>query len=301
MNRSETEGKSGSHSTVSSTTTTRLAGFWLIVARAAWLVLVVPSLGLFVVGLPVYDQQLQRAQTCGPADCLFGGLTTTDLQTLSAHGIPVSGYAAVFIVFFVLTAVVWLVVGFLLFWRRSDDSLALLASFTLVMNGVAFGSSSLYALVLTFPIFDLPVSLIQFLGSASIPVFLLFFPTGRLVPRWIGPILPLIIGFVFVDTLPSTGAHFDANWPGWLSGPGTIVLYGAIIFSQLYRYRGVSTPVQRQQTKWVVFGVTVALGTFVGLLVISGLFPSFPTLFANAGWTITLPIASLAVPLSIGF
>jgi hypothetical protein len=105
-----------------------------------------------------------------------------------------------------------------------------------------------------------------------------------------------------VDNLPSTGSHFDQNWGvGWLYGLLNLVAYGAVIFSQIYRYRRVSTPIQRQQTKWVVFGGAVALGTFVGLLFITGLFPSFITIFANAGWTFTLPIAFLAIPLSIGF
>ena len=55
------------------------------------------------------------------------------------------------------------------------------------------------------------------------------------------------------------------NWPGWLILLLYLVLYGAIVFSQMYRYRRVSTPVQRQQTKWVVLGVTAALGVVIGL------------------------------------
>src|SRR6202035_5322405 len=43
---------------------------------------------------------------------------------------------------------------------------------------------------------------------------------------------------------------------------------GSIIFVQVYRYRYVSSAAQRQQTKWVVFGMVVGLGGFfcAGLL-----------------------------------
>jgi hypothetical protein len=36
------------------------------------------------------------------------------------------------------------------------------------------------------------------------------------------------------------------------------------MFAQLYRYRYVSTPIQRQQTRWIVLGVTVGLLVEVG-------------------------------------
>src|SRR2546430_9869086 len=256
MNRSDSEGKSASQSTVSSVATTRFSGAFLIIARGVWLALVVPSLGLFVIGLPVYYQQLQRA-CLDPVTCSLGGAQTAKgLQDLSAHGFSVSEYAALFTIFFVIMAAIWCAVGFLLFWRRSDDWLALLAAFVLVITGITLSNSSLYVLALTSPILALPLNLVGFLGSASLFVFLLLFPNGRLVPRWMGLILLLGIIFSFFDNLPSKGSPFNNNWPGWLFLLINLVLFGALILSQIYRYRRVSTPLQRQQTKWVVLGVT---------------------------------------------
>jgi hypothetical protein len=37
-------------------------------------------------------------------------------------------------------------------------------------------------------------------------------------------------------------------------------LAGSTLFAQVYRYMRVSNPAQRQQTKWVVFGIGLALG-----------------------------------------
>ena len=44
--------------------------------------------------------------------------------------------------------------------------------------------------------------------------------------------------------------------------------------AQVYRYRRVSTPSQRRQTKWVVFGLAVALLGFMGTILLSDIFSS---------------------------
>jgi hypothetical protein len=47
---------------------------------------------------------------------------------------------------------------------------------------------------------------------------------------------------------------------------------------QLYRYRRVSSPLQRQQTKWVVFGLAVAIAVNVLFTVLGLSFPVFTSL-----------------------
>src|SRR5258708_35262530 len=93
MNISDMQRTSRSGAVRSHTATTRLSGRRLITARAAWLVLVVPSLGLFVASLPAYYAQIQRAcvdlATCN----LTGALTAKGLQALPARGFSVSGDA----------------------------------------------------------------------------------------------------------------------------------------------------------------------------------------------------------------
>jgi hypothetical protein len=56
------------------------------------------------------------------------------------------------------------------------------------------------------------------------------------------------------------------------------VAYGSLVFAQVYRYRRVSTPMERQQTKWIVFGVAVAL---LGFLLLAYLLPAFLELFIS--------------------
>jgi hypothetical protein len=66
----------------------------------------------------------------------------------------------------------------------------------------------------------------------------------------------------------------------------------------------VSTPVQRQQTKWVALGATAAIGVAIGILALSSLFLSSAyshNLGAAILFIIIWPVAFLLLPLSIGF
>jgi hypothetical protein len=309
MNRSDIESKSAGGAVVASTANTRLSGSWLILARAVWVVLVVPSLGLFVISLPVYYQQLQKGCVDPVCNNIAGALPAKGLQSLSAIGFSSSGYAALFTIFFVIITAIWCAVGFLIFWRRSDDWLALLAAFFLVMFNITPSSGNpAYLLALASPVFALPFGLVSFLGQTSLFAFFLFFPNGRLVPRWMGLILLLAIIWQFFNNFPSPASPFDENWPTWGYGLVYLFVFGAIIVSQIYRYRRISTPVQRQQTKWIVLGVmATVVGISIAIFVYYLLMPSLQnqiSLGAVIGSKlsdITFSVAFLLIPLSIGF
>jgi hypothetical protein len=78
---------------------------------------------------------------------------------------------------------------------------------------------------------------------------------------------------------------------------------GIGIFSQIYRYIRVSNRAQRQQTKWIVFGVTAAVGIFIGLVVISSRSPSGDNynFLGEVIGNIVFSGVVLLIPLSIGF
>jgi hypothetical protein len=75
----------------------------------------------------------------------------------------------------------------------------------------------------------------------------------------------------------------------------------SLVWSQVYRYRRVSSPEQRQQTKWVVFGTALGVaGTFptqlpVDLSWVGGDTP-LTLLFLSAGFSLSF----MLLPLSIG-
>lgn len=304
MNRSDAKQKSA-NGAVASTTTTRLTGSWLIIARTVWLMLVIPSVGLFIVSLIGSYQQLQKPCVDDAVTCnISGALPAQALQQLPTIGLSVNGFAVLVTIFFAINAAIWYGIGFLIFWRRSDDWLALLAAFFLVMFNITTSGNTSSSLAFAYPIFTFPLNFVNFLGQVSLLGFFLLFPNGRPVPRWMGLFLLLIILEQFLSAFPSIGSLFNAIWPVRFDWVGPFIAYGTIIYSQIYRYRRVSNPVERQQTKWIVLGVVVAIVIILGILAISALVP--PNVTSNtlglAIFYITVwPIALLLIPLSIGF
>src|SRR3989440_3215585 len=304
MNVSSTEQTSRNGSVASSAATTRLSGFRLIIARTVWLALIVPSAGLFIASLPVYYAQIQRA-CVDPVTCnIAGTLTAKGLQELPALGLSVSSYAALLTIFFTLIVAIWSGIGFLIFWRRSDEWFALLTAFFLVMFNTTYPGFPISALALAYPALNVPITFLGGLGLASIVLFLLLFPNGRLVPRWMALFLLLgLIGAVS-SVFPPTSPFSSNNVPGWLSGLLNVLVYGAIIFSQIYRYRRVSTRVERQQTRWVVFGIIIVLtGIFVILPIFTSIFPTLNQLNTPSSLILGLlayPLVLLSLPVSVG-
>src|SRR5215208_6994851 len=85
-----------------------------------------------------------------------------------------------------------------------------------------------------------------------------------------------------------------------------IIVIGAV-YAQIYRYRYVSTPTERQQTKWVLFGVLLWLLLMAMLSVPYGIELSLPagsplpwwTLVGSAGWNLTLTIVPLSLSIAV--
>jgi hypothetical protein len=289
---------------MNSKTSTRLSGSRLIIARVVWLALVIPSLGLFVASLPVYYVQLQRAcvdlVTCN----ITGALSAKGLQDLPALGLSANSYASLFTIYFTIIVTIWCGVGFLIFWRRSDEWFALVTAFFLVMFNITYPGFPLSALALAYPILTVPIIFLGALGLASLALFLVLFPNGRLVPRWMLLFLLLTIISTVSTVIPPTSRFSSNNVPVWLNGLLNVLVFGSVIFSQIYRYRRVSTRVERQQTKWVVFGIIIVLiGVFVVLPIFYNFFPilnqsNIPT--SQIFGLVEYPLVLLSLPLSIG-
>jgi hypothetical protein len=131
-------------------------------------------------------------------------------------------------------------------------------------------------------------------------LFLVFclFPSGRFVPRWIPWIGVLFLGWevlLILNIFPQNNTLLYV-----------LVQYsflGSFVVAQLYRYHAVSSRTERQQTKWIVFGVTMTYLIELGLDFCFGLFPSFFSTSSLAK-VILIPIGNVVpilIPLSFGF
>src|SRR5437016_13607091 len=164
-------------------TNTRIAGRWLFVTRLSFVVVSIFTLLLYVIGTPVYFAYLHTLCT----DCLDDRLTPDKLQALHTLGISISTYAVYMVALNLLFALVFFAVAALIFWRKSDDWMALLAAFSLVAFGASFTSIP-WTLATVHSVWWLPTTLASenVLGFPSLIVFFFLFPTGRFVPRWTG-------------------------------------------------------------------------------------------------------------------
>lgn len=280
----------------------RLTGPALILARAVWLLLVLPSLALSIVGVPAYYQRLLLpcvdAATCNVAMAL----SAQGMRAFAALGVSPQSYALFSTIFWGVIVGAWTVVGFLIFWRRSDDGFALLAAFALTMFNQSYPGLFSSALALSYPALTLPLALIGALGLTVFTLFFLLFPDGRLIPRWTALAIPLIVAQAITSVAPPDSPLNAAHLPMLFDGLLTIAIYGTIVYAQIYRYRRASTAVERQQAKWVAFAiVTVALFFVVAGGLFALVFPQADQPDSPAYLTTLLyPLCLLLIPLSVG-
>jgi hypothetical protein len=192
------------------------------------------------------------------------------VQALKEIGLSANFYAAYFVALLVVTSLAFAAVGALIFWRKSEDRMALFGAFMLlVFGGAAFTSDLPQALAAAHPAFWFPVYFLDYVGQVSFTIFFYLFPNGRFVPRWTRW-LAVVWALLWVPTVFSPGSFLDL-----LGGPLLIVVFvGSLVAAQVYRYWRVSSPVERQQTKWVVFGVAVALLGFGVTIILANLIPA---------------------------
>jgi hypothetical protein len=278
---------------------TRIPKRWLWVARIALLAISALALVVYIAGTPA---NLAWFDSFHP-DCLDVCLTPANVQSLHALGISITTYAVYWVAVNLLFALVYFAVAALIFWRKSDDWMAWLASFSLVAFGASFPSIP-GVLAAVHPAWWLPVTIVgneDVLGFPSLIIFFFLFPNGRFVPRWTRWVaIGFIALFAFAAFFPGSSFSFS-NWLGLLFVLVPLVL----VFAQVYRYRRVSTLLERQQTKWIVFGAAVAL---LGFLLLGVLLPAFLRLFMPLQSIGPLPTAILVtsiylvlllIPLSI--
>src|SRR5918993_2575713 len=271
-----------------------LSGRRLFLARLGWLVVFVLTIGLFSANIPAYYDSLvsfSDPQLDSPS-------VRTNLE--AAH-LSIERYATYLLGISVASTLVWVVVGTVIFWRRSDNWIALFASLCLIMFGTFGLNVGALALPDQDPAVWLPVRLLALLGNVAIFAFLLIFPNGRFVPRWARwAVIFFAAHEVFFYLFPGSVLNIARSFPP-LDFAVLAIFACMAVGAQVYRYRQVSSPLERQQTKWVVFGVLGAgLGVLAFEVTISGTpFAQFAPLYALAIQT-ALVGSILLVPLSIG-
>ena len=163
-------------------------GRWLFLGRTAWVMLAITALAIVVFSVPSSFEHYRSVCTAASEVCSERTVdqpTPEGVQGLQDAGLSVRTYALLNVVLDKVYQLVWFAVGALIFWRRSDDLMALLVSAFLVSFGpVAVDTTNAEALISSQPAWSLPVLGVNIVGNVCAVLFFLLFPSGRFAPRW---------------------------------------------------------------------------------------------------------------------
>jgi hypothetical protein len=266
--------------------------------RVALVVLAVVVLGLDAAGIPYVYARYENVCTRSVEVCADDSLLTPKgARELEELGLS-RGFYAAYQGVGVETAftLVCFTVAAVIFLRRSDDRMALFTSFVLLIFGGAGAAGTMRALAETHPAFWFPVHLLDYVSQVCFGIFFYLFPDGRFVPRWTR-FLAAASALLFVPDI-----FFQDSTLAAVTGPLFFAFVGSLVFAQVYRYLRVSTPGQRQQTKWVVFGFAAALVGFTTVVLVASFVPAI----RSAGPLGVMVFSALVygllalIPLSIG-
>ena len=236
------------------------------------------NVGYTFVGLasiPTYYERV-TTQTVEPYVVADQTVVSNELMEREAaeRGMSLSAYAVYQIVLNCVLALVPLAVAAMVAWRARGQWFAWYTAFIIVFLGEYALAEQAYVARLIPPEWYDIGAIFWFL---LLP-YLYLFPNGKPVPRralWLVGMLTLyhfIIQVIVVlaslapelvaDLLIDLQALGDVlSWP--------LALNFVIIFAcQVYRYVRVSTPIERQQTKWFVVGLGLMVTTLIMLAIL---------------------------------
>jgi hypothetical protein len=260
----------------------------LILTRIVWVAIMVMTFTVFVAGLiGFYD-------TYTPPPSYIA-------DYFESIGLPAQIFPIVLITAEAAAIIVFWIMAIAIFTRRSDNAIVFAVSITLITSSVSVFSQVTWNHLLTSHNFlTVLADMTRFIGNAFILLMIYTLPDGRFVPRW--TVIPFVLSIVYL-------VAFFASVQFW-SLPFNvitrmIVFLVPILMLQPYRYRNISTPTQRQQTKWVVLAIIFAAVAFFIYEIIPLIFPSLLN-----GETASIPyriffyplrqIALMALPIGLG-
>jgi signal transduction histidine kinase len=239
----------------------RLSRRTLTLLRIAWLVVTAATLALLVASVPATFAI--TATPCPVDSCADGQLGPAGIRALHELGLSLGFYAGYAIALQLAFSLMYGAVAAVIFWRRSDDRMALLVSFALLTFGATTFSGLMGALVAAHPVWRVPVDCIAYTGSVAFTLFLFTFPDGRFVPAWTRWVALAWVLQQLPAQLAQESPLDTRTWPLGLQLLMFVGFLGSVVYAQVFRYRQVSSIVQRVQTKWVVFGISAGLAGFI--------------------------------------
>ena len=278
----------------------RLRGIWLLLGRAAWIVAALVALAILIAGVPA---RVQSLDTVPPeAARIIQQLHPWEAVLWRESGLGVQFYAVSTTVLDLFSSLAWLVIAAVIFWRRSADRAALIIALALALFAVAMNGFP-DALARQHPGWSLPLRGLVAAGALFLTGFFYVFPDGRFIPGWPRRLL-LVAAPVYALLYVIPSRYLDPRLS--LFGAFVLILLtGTGVGAQIYRYRRVTGPIERQQIKWAIGGMAALVAGLIVVIVTSGLAAviarSNPSLYVGmyVGAYGAFTICKLLIPISL--
>ncbi|HEX6386529.1 MAG TPA: histidine kinase [Anaerolineae bacterium] len=268
---------------------------WLRVARITWIVFAVVVTGILVASLPGYAAR-------------FGGqlihVTGSEIPPGAHFFAAASGVASL------ASAFVSIGLSALLFRRKFTEPIAVLLSFFLLIYGVVMSGPLEFASAHWLGSAEAAMMAQSILLTTPMIALLMLFPTGQFVPCWTRWAVLLSVPWNFGLFLV---APFDAEsisrrpFLAAIVAALSIAFFLVGIYAQIYRYRKASTPTERQQIRWAIYGfglwIAYILFSSIPYFYLTGLAPGAPTPWwapaSELGWSLSLNILPVCLTIAI--
>lgn len=233
---------------------------WLTALKLLWFACAIVLFAGYFAGLGLRFDELTTL--CHSDECASLTLAPEELSIIQVYGMGITTYAWTHISLEGYLVLIFSALAGLIFWRRSDTWAGYVLSLTFLFLALPFFAEELRSLARVYPAFH---SFNDTLTSLSVMLVLLLFfifPDGRIVPGWVRPVVAVLVAGLILEPILNQGG-VRASSSSLLVILLLVIAMPIGLFSQIYRYRRVATPIQRQQTKWVLMGF---LCMFVGMM-----------------------------------
>jgi tRNA A-37 threonylcarbamoyl transferase component Bud32 len=264
-------------------------------ARAGFLLLSLAAILLFCLGLPPYYSQLIR------------NINIDILLALQSLGMTVTFYATYQTALAILLLVGCITAGLMIVRFKSDEWVALLVAFTMI----GLGANAFSPLYLSYKTIGSKTPALFMMATILVSevAFCYTIPDGKFPQRW----MKYAAGFLYTWLLVSVfWKTFPLNLYNWEGNGFTIYLVVELaalmsgIYALVYRYTHSHNPIKREQLKWVVFSIAMAVVVGVGCNLFLVFFEKINTsaemmLIMNMTTQTISVLAQLGVPVAMVF
>lgn len=246
----------------------RLAPFGSTAFR--WCVVVFSAVIVFYFfsRIPVYYEALATTcaiQSCGPIAPL-----AFPQELFDKSPIMTGDYAFWLVLNDAGLAAAFLVSAVLVYVKSKRDALSCLTVLALITYGCTF-QSLLFIDLSENPVTDRLTETIASVGRVSLFLFFLLFPNGKIGLRWtFAAFIPFTFAQILSVAFPGTPLDLQ-EWEIYERLIYFLSMFVSAVANQIYSYRKLSTREMKQQTKWVVYGITISSAGFFALSLFFGL------------------------------